>query len=268
MLKRVITTIVALPLFIFVIWSGHFTGVLALLSIWALNEIHEAFGNKNRVLYAINGLASLVFFFVLRVPIGSDLTVFLFAYILINLIFMVFNHAKIKPTDVAINIFGFLYVTIMFSAIYLVRMAESGQYLVWLIFISAWGSDTCAYLVGVPLGKHKLPQKLRSLSPKKSIQGCVGGIIGAGVIAVGYAIIANRFFEISEVDVLMFGIIGVVGALFSQIGDLASSAIKRSVGIKDFGRIFPGHGGVIDRFDSILFTGPIVYIIIYYFVMG
>ena len=152
--------------------------------------------------------------------------------------------------------FGLVYVTLMMSFVFKVRFMEQGILLVWLIFIGAWGSDTCAYCVGKLIGKHKLPSKL---SPNKTLEGCLGGVLGAALIGFIYARIAysnnvNFWWQ--------FAVIGGVSSVISQIGDLTASAIKRNYDIKDYGHLIPGHGGILDRFDSIIFTAPIVYMLV------
>ena len=266
MLKRIISSVVGFPLLAIMIYTGDLAlkGILVALSILGMGEIYKAFG-KNNTLNLISYLAVWFYFFFLDLSKGVYLIVFIFVYLIVNLIVMVFDHERTKPVNAATNIFGFFYVSVMFSAIYLTRMAEYGKYFVWLIFISAWGSDTFAYITGTTIGRHKLPKKLNSLSPNKTIEGCIGGIIGAGLISAVYALIINRVFNIDKINVLFcFVGVSVVGALFSQVGDLVSSAIKRHYKIKDYGKIIPGHGGIIDRFDSILLTAPVIYILIYY----
>jgi phosphatidate cytidylyltransferase len=127
---------------------------------------------------------------------------------------------------------------------------------VWLIFIGAWGSDTCAYAVGMLLGKHKIVPKL---SPKKTVEGCIGGVIGAALLGYLYALfLGDKIVGLANPRII-FAIIGASASVISQFGDLAASAIKRNYDIKDYGRLIPGHGGILDRFDSIIFTAPIVY---------
>ena len=138
--------------------------------------------------------------------------------------------------------FGVFYVAVMLSYIYQTRILPGGVFQVWLVFICAWGCDTCAYCVGMLIGKHKMAPKL---SPKKSVEGGIGGIAGAALIAVLYALAINHW--------------GTAGGAISQIGDLAASAIKRNHDIKDYGKLIPGHGGILDRFDSIIFTAPIIF---------
>jgi phosphatidate cytidylyltransferase len=144
----------------------------------------------------------------------------------------------------------------MLSYIYQVRILDDGAWIVWLIFIGAWGSDTCAYAVGVLFGKHKFAPKL---SPKKSLEGCIGGIVGAALIGFLYATAIGSYITQLQNPQLIFAIIGAASSVISQIGDLAASAIKRNHNIKDYGNLIPGHGGILDRFDSIIFTAPIVF---------
>ena len=131
-----------------------------------------------------------------------------------------------------------------------------GLYIVWLILISSWGCDTCAYCVGILIGKHKMSPVL---SPKKSVEGAVGGVLGAAALGALYGwMVMDRLKEEQRL-ILFFALICGVGALISMVGDLAASAIKRNADIKDYGKLIPGHGGVMDRFDSVIFTAPVIY---------
>ena len=153
--------------------------------------------------------------------------------------------------------FGVLYVAVMLSYIYKTRNLEGGAWLVGLIFLSSWGSDTCAYCVGRLIGKHKMAPVL---SPKKSVEGAVGGVLGASLLGAVYALIIAGVNPAQGHTPLVYALICAVGALISMVGDLAASAIKRNKGIKDYGKLIPGHGGVLDRFDSLLFAAPAVYV--------
>ncbi len=144
----------------------------------------------------------------------------------------------------------------MLSFLYLTRMLESGNFIVWMILISAWGCDTCAYCVGVLIGKHKLAPKL---SPKKSIEGAVGGVIGAAALGALYGFLVVERVIHDKRLAAPFAVIGGTGPVISQVGDLAASGIKRDHGIKDYGKLIPGHGGIMDRFDSVIFTAPVIY---------
>lgn len=126
---------------------------------------------------------------------------------------------------------------------------------VWLIFLSSWGCDTCAYCVGMLIGKHKMAPRL---SPKKSVEGGIGGILGAALLGALFALAMNQWAG-AEASVLHYALICAVGGMISQVGDLAASAIKRNHDIKDYGKLIPGHGGILDRFDSVIFTAPVIY---------
>ena len=145
--------------------------------------------------------------------------------------------------------FGVIYVAVMLSFIYLTRNLPDGKFLVWLIFLCSWGCDTCAYCVGMLIGKHKMAPVL---SPKKSVEGAVGGVLGAALLGVAYA-------AATKGPLMEYAVICAVGALISMVGDLAASAIKRNQEIKDYGTLIPGHGGILDRFDSVIFTAPVIY---------
>ncbi len=151
--------------------------------------------------------------------------------------------------------FGMFYVVLMLSYIYQVRDMEDGKYVVWLIFLCSWGCDTCAYLVGVMFGKHKMAPVL---SPKKSVEGGIGGVAGAALLGFIYAYIFQEHIAL-EHPLILFPAVCAVGGLISQIGDLAASGIKRNHEIKDYGTLIPGHGGILDRFDSVIITAPIIY---------
>lgn len=132
---------------------------------------------------------------------------------------------------------------------------EQGAYLVWLIFLCSWGCDTCAYCVGVRFGKHKMSPVL---SPKKSVEGAFGGIAGTFLLTALYALAFREQMGITNVQIVVLAAISTVGGVISMIGDLAASAIKRNYEIKDYGKLIPGHGGILDRFDSVIFTAPVI----------
>ena len=135
-------------------------------------------------------------------------------------------------------------------------MLENGAYLVWLIFLCSWGCDTCAYCVGKLIGKHKMSPKL---SPHKSVEGAIGGVVGAALLTALYSFIFKDAMGLTGNEIWLLAGISAIGALISMVGDLTASAIKRNYDIKDYGKLIPGHGGILDRFDSVIFTAPIIY---------
>ena len=159
--------------------------------------------------------------------------------------------------DVAITGFGIVYILAFIIFIPLLYKCENGKFLIWYLAIAAWGTDTFAYAVGMKLGKHKLTP----ISPKKSVEGSIAGIIGAVILSIIYTYILNKVwnFEISYIAIV--GIATILSVL-GQIGDLAASSVKRFTGIKDFGKIIPGHGGMLDRIDSILLIAPFAYFLL------
>lgn len=178
-----------------------------------------------------------------------------------ELLVYVLTFPKYQADSVAAVIFAFLYAPVMLSFIDLTRMYQDGILLVWLILISAWGCDTCAYCVGKLIGKRKV---FPVLSPKKTLAGCIGGVMGAALIGIIYvACLGVR----SPKQFGLIGLICALGGVASMVGDLAASAIKRNRNIKDFGKLIPGHGGIMDRFDSVIVTAPLTYFLIV-FLMG
>ena len=133
---------------------------------------------------------------------------------------------------------------------------QNGKILLGYIFIASWGTDVFAYLIGKKFGKHKFSK----VSPKKSIEGCIAGTIGAVLIMVLYTFILNRYFQFNYSYMYVI-IVGIVLSLIGQIGDFSASCIKRYVDIKDYSNLLPGHGGMLDRIDSVLFIAPFAYML-------
>jgi phosphatidate cytidylyltransferase len=194
---------------------------------------------------------------------GSQiLSVAMIVFTLVGLMLVyVINFPKYHAKQLMAAFFGFLYPTVMLSFIYLTRNQELGFYIIWLIFLSSWISDTFAYLVGMLFGKHKLAPKL---SPKKSIEGSIGGIVASAVLGGVYGYFIGPVIELQNVA-LTFAIICGIGSVVSQIGDLVASGIKRNYDVKDYGNCIPGHGGIMDRFDSVIFVAPMIYFLSIFF---
>ena len=151
----------------------------------------------------------------------------------------------------------------MLSYVYQIRMLERGLYLAFLVFLCSWGCDTCAYCVGMLIGKHKMSPKL---SPKKSVEGAIGGVAGAALLTALYCFIFRSQMNLTGTEIGILAVIAAVAGLISMVGDLTASAIKRFFDIKDYGHLIPGHGGIMDRFDSMIITAPIIYFLAYHFI--
>lgn len=186
------------------------------------------------------------------VPCLFIVTLYLFAA-------MVFSKGKISVADTALAGFMSAYIISAFAALLFLRDAQSGSYTYLLVFIGAWVTDSFAYFTGLLLGKHKL---IPEISPKKTVEGSIGGIVFCGVSFILYGIVINHLAENAKpMNLLLLFAYGVIVSVVSQVGDLSLSAVKRQYAIKDFGKIFPGHGGVLDRFDSILAVSLALYVL-------
>lgn len=175
---------------------------------------------------------------------------------LITAVLFVAGFPKYEPHQVMLSVFAYIYVPLMLSFLYLTRISSEGAVSVWLIFIGAWGADTCAYCIGMLFGKRKLAPVL---SPKKSVEGAVGGVIGASLLGFLYAYVFYKLGKVPSTALFAYPITCFFASILSIFGDLFASAIKRKYDLKDYGSFIPGHGGVLDRFDSILFVAPVIY---------
>ncbi len=234
-------------------------GLVVLISLIGLMELYRVVNIHKTVLALAGYLATLALDFSIYFGYSDCMFYTIVVLLLVVMSIYVILYPKYKSEQIAMTVFGFVYVSIMLSYLYQLRILDHGVYLIWLAFIGAWGSDTCAYCVGMLIGKHKLPSQL---SPKKSIEGCIGGVVGAGLIGFIYATVFKSHLTTIDNPQVSLAVIGAASSVLSQIGDLAASAIKRNHGIKDYGKLIPGHGGILDRFDSIIFTAPIVYLLL------
>lgn len=186
---------------------------------------------------------------------GEALVLIIVVLTLVSMAVGVFSYPKYGTLQMIAPVFGFLYVPVMLSYVYRLRLQPAGLFAAGLIFIGSWGCDTCAYCVGMLIGKHRLAPVL---SPKKSIEGAAGGIVGSALLAVAYGAAFGRFFPL-QAPLFLYGLLAAALAVVSQNGDLFASAVKRQNHIKDYGRLIPGHGGILDRFDSVIVTAPVLY---------
>lgn len=240
-----------------IVWGGDvlFATLLAISLIGMMELLRVVNINKSLPGILAYG-AGIVYYLIIYNRMQRFQVMFFVLFLMLLMFVYVFGFPKYKTDQIAIAFFALFYVSVMLSYIYQVRMMKDGAISVWLIFIGAWGSDTCAYCTGVLFGRHKIAPKL---SPKKSLEGCIGGVAGAALIGFIFATVFQNHIHGILIPQLTFAIIGAASSVISQVGDLAASAIKRNHDIKDYGNLIPGHGGILDRFDSILFTAPIVY---------
>ena len=253
---RLISGVVLVAIALVTIGLGNWVlfATLLLVSLIGARELYQAMkvSKKGFSLLELGGYAGIILYYLGMVFLEEK---FHLAAILAGLVILmfiyVFRYPEYHAHQVMAAFFGIVYVGVMLSCVYQARMLPGGHFHVWLIFLCSWGCDTCAYCAGMLFGKHKMAPVL---SPKKSVEGAVGGVAGAVLLGVIFAAVTKG--PAAEYA----GICGA-GALISMVGDLAASAVKRNMEIKDYGKLIPGHGGILDRFDSVIFTAPMIYIL-------
>ncbi|ONI41396.1 hypothetical protein AN640_08060 [Candidatus Epulonipiscium fishelsonii] len=259
MLTRILTGVIGAPIAIAIIYKGGLLlyvigGIMVLIGAY---EYYKVVGEVYNPIKNVAMLGIAIYLIGLNYFENRYIS-FIGIFLVILLIIKVLTYPKYNLADIGVTLTGVIYIGEIFSLVLLIRDMPNGFFWVCLIFVSAWGSDTSAYFAGRALGKHKLAPVL---SPKKTIEGAIGGVIGAGILDAIFCGIMS-FLGYWTFSLGWTVLIGCVCAILSQIGDLAASSIKREMGIKDFGTLFPGHGGVLDRFDSILLIVPFVYTIV------
>ena len=257
MLKRIITAIVAMGVLIpSLIFSDTwlFPIVLAVATVIAIFELFKCMGvHKNIALTAPLYVFAGAFFILQRVFDNIYVATIAFmaaaGYLIYAFSLIIWSHKKLEYSNVMTLSLTSFYILISMNMILYVRdFGDSGHLAYLLIFIGAWITDIFAYFTGVCFGKHKL---IEDVSPKKTIEGSIGGTIACSACFVLLGVIASKFFG-REVSLIFLAISGIIMAFIAQVGDLILSVIKRHYEIKDFGKLFPGHGGALDRFDSLM----------------
>ena len=255
---RLLSGIVLVILVIGVLYLGGYVtaGAMLLLSLGGVFELLRIYKLHNTPIGIATYLSTIIYYVLLIFDKNQFVMPLIIVFVLFILGIYVTTYPRFTDKDAMAAVLAFMYVTVMLSYMYLIRDMSHGGALVVMVFVCSWVNDTCAYCVGVTLGKHKMTPKL---SPKKSVEGLVGGIVGSAVVGALYGMFFNKQVTAIDNAPVIFAVIGAVGAVVAVIGDLAASAIKRNNEIKDYGKLIPGHGGIMDRFDSIIFTAPIIY---------
>jgi len=243
---------------IFALFAGGYISaiILAMVSLAGVYEVLKVYSLEKSPFAVVNYILTIIWYVCIYFDKISILFPLIVFGLLIVLAIYVCMFPKYKDTDVMRACFSFMYATVLLSFVLRIRSMEAGLVLAFFVLISSWVNDIFAYFVGSAIGKHKFSPKV---SPNKSVEGFIGGVVGAGFIGFLYGVVFAKYIPLSS---LYCGIIAALGAIPAVIGDLAASAIKRNNNIKDYSNLIPGHGGIIDRIDSILFTAPIIYYLV------
>ena len=258
MLVRIITSLVAVCVLVPVlIFSGTpvlpiAIGIATLIGVF---EMLKCLGLYKKYylsipLYVVSlVLPSMFRYLGDRVNVAMICFVFAAIYLVVVFIAVIWSHGKLLFSDALSMFCVCLYIIVAMNSILYVRdFGNGGKYIYLLIFLGAWMTDIFAYFTGVFFGKHKL---IEDVSPKKTVEGSIGGIVFCAASFVAFGVIVDVFFE-RNANIIFLALSGVAVSIISQVGDLIMSVIKRHYGIKDYGKLFPGHGGMLDRFDSVL----------------
>ena len=265
MLKRTLTGLV----FVIVILPIYFLSDTLLLpvaaSVFSLIGVYEmlkCIGMEKRWNISVPGyilaavLPQSVRLFAARQSFLALYMMVMFAFLMLLLVMGVFSHGQMDVEKVAVSFMGILYVITGFICMILVRDRAFGIYIFFMALFGPWGSDVAAYFSGRFLGRHKL---IPDISPKKTVEGSIGGIIFDGIAAITFGFIVSLIDSgITEVHYGALFVAGMIISVVSQVGDLIASYIKRRYNVKDYGNLLPGHGGILDRFDSVLCVMPVM----------
>lgn len=258
MKARILVAVIFIPLIFVIIYIlppialPIAISVLSIIAIYELMISTKMVKSPRLVFYAMIFGAVIPFWTFAGSPIEPAL-IALFILFCLLFIDIIASRGKVRFEHIAASFFAATFIPFFLSAFIRIDMGKLGNYNILLPFVAAFISDAAAFFVGISVGKTKLAP---NISPKKTVEGAVGGFVFAVLAMLLYGFILNQFFSVLA-DYLLLAMYGALGAVAAQLGDLSFSVIKRQFGIKDYGWIFPGHGGVLDRFDSVLFVAPL-----------
>ncbi len=269
-ITRILTSVIGLPFITALLIFANttvmdiFTAIIALISMYEYFHCFKSTNKANPSEFLGYILCILIAFtHMVKGEILIQIIVLLIpTCILILFVEFILSNGKKTVKDISITMLGICYIPLML--IYLSFISNmnlgtglTGRILIWFVLIASWGSDVFAYTIGRHFGKHKLTK----ISPKKTVEGSIAGIIGATVLGIIYAVLCNNLWG-TQINYLLIGVIVAVLSVVGQIGDLAASSIKRYCEIKDFSDLLPGHGGMLDRIDSIIFVLPFAFMLL------
>lgn len=259
-IKRITSGLLGFPLVLLVLVIGPKIVVDVALAIIALISMNEYFNAVSKVSKPVKWVGYLsctsiaVIHIIPQEYLNMVVTLAVPTILIILFAQVIATDMKTNFKDIAYTFIGIFYVVFFMMFVAFIDGMKNGKILIWYALFAAWGTDIFAYIIGKYFGKHKFSK----VSPKKSIEGCIGGTIGAVLMMVIYTYVANTYWGMNYSYLYIVGI-GIVLSLVGQIGDFAASSIKRFVDIKDYSNLIPGHGGMLDRIDSLIFLAPFAY---------
>lgn len=261
--KRISSALIGFPLVVIILVLGNKYTVsigLAIIAILSMHEYLQAASKKSNPIKWVSYLSCVAISLLSVVPqtaFGNVILISLPILLLILFLQVIITEMKTNFNDLVYTFIGIIYIVFFIGSMVMVRGLENGKILIWYVLFSGWATDVFAYVIGRRFGKHKFS----SVSPKKSVEGAIAGTIAAIIVTTIYTYFINTYTAV-EYSYLYVAIITLVLSLVGQIGDFAASCIKRYVDIKDYSNLIPGHGGMLDRIDSIMFIAPFAYILL------
>lgn len=268
-IKRILSGLLGFPIVAIILIFGNkylIDIILAFVAIIGMHEYMKCTEEKVKPVKSIGYLCAIFPAFLHVIPIdiiSRNVGIIVLSLLAILFLIVIISEMKTNFADISVTFFGIIYIVGFISFISLIfGMDEVGKYYIWYIILASWGCDIFAYLIGNKFGKHKF----NKISPKKSVEGCIAGTLGGVILVILYTILLNNVFSMN-INYIYIGLIGLVLTIIGQIGDFSASLIKRYFEIKDFSNLIPGHGGMIDRIDSVIFIAPYAYYLLKMFII-
>lgn len=261
-IKRITSSLLGFPLVLIVLLIGNVHVVDIALTIIAILAIDEYFNAISKIAKPVRWVGYLSCFSIVLIHLIPETYLTIMAILgipillLILFVQVIITEMKTNFKDVAYTTFGILYIVVLLMFFSKINGMENGNILIWYVIFASWGTDIFAYCIGKYFGKHKFSK----ISPKKSIEGCIAGTIGGILIMLIYTYVVNNLWGMGY-SYIVIGIGGLILSIIGQVGDFVASSIKRYVDIKDYSNLIPGHGGMLDRIDSLMFLVPYAYVL-------
>ena len=266
-LKRILTTVIGIPIVVATLLLGNeyiIGGIALIASIICMYEYFNVIKKVCKPIKWVGYLSNIVIIgamFFSKELFQSILVFYIPIVFILLFLQVIITNMKTNFKDVAYTFLGIMYIPFFLMFIELIRKMENGKIMIGYVFIISWATDIFAYLIGKHFGKIKFSK----ISPNKTVEGSIAGIIGTIAFILIYTVIINKYCN-AEYSYIIFVVMGILLSIVGQIGDFVASIVKRFVDTKDYGNLLPGHGGMLDRIDSLLFIAPFAYMFFYYLI--